>query len=304
MLDSHKGYFLVLLTAIVSGFSIFLNKFAVADANPFVFTALKNIIVAVFLFSLILLLKDFPAIKSLPRKNWLKLALIGLVGGSIPFLLFFYALQSTAALNAGFIHKSLFVFASLFALVFLKEKLGKKFLAASALLLASNFFLFNLVSQFTAADFLILLAVMLWAAENVISKHALRELSGRTVAFGRMFFGSLFLLAFLAATSQLQFAFEMNTEQFQWLLITAVPLFLYVLTFYSGLKHIPVSHATALLMLGQPVTLLLSMLFFNTALSFNHAIGIVLAVSGITLLFASSFAFSVLRSKGFSFVKH
>ena len=124
MFKEKKGYFLILLTAIISGFSIFLNKFAVAESNPFVFTFLKNAIVAIFLFSAIFLFCEFNAIKSLSKKNWFKLIVLGLIGGSIPFALFFYALQSTSAISAGFLQKTMFIFASLFALVFLKEKIS------------------------------------------------------------------------------------------------------------------------------------------------------------------------------------
>lgn len=294
-----KAYFLVLIAAIVSGFSIFLNSFAVSGINAFVFTALKNTVAAVFLFSLVLLFKDFRALKSLSKKAWAKLCLIGLIGGSIPFLLFFYALQLTSAVNAGLLHKTIFVFASLFALVFLKEKLSRNFLIAAALLLIGNFLLFSSVSFFALPDLLVLIAVVFWAAENVLSKHALKELSGSTVAFGRMFFGSLFLLFFLALSSQMNFIAELSPVQFQWIILTSIPLFLFVIAFYSGLKTVPVSKATAMLMIGQPVTLMLSLFFLGRALSFNEAIGILLTLIAIIALFASYFSIAFLKARGF-----
>ncbi|MBI2597878.1 MAG: DMT family transporter [Candidatus Diapherotrites archaeon] len=130
-MGESKGITLVAMAALVSGVSIFLNKFAVAGLNPFVFTALKNVFVAVFLASVILLLGEMKSLKALSKKQWLKLALIGLVGGSIPFLLFFYGLKLTSAVNAGFIHKTLFVWVFVFASVFLKEKIGKKLIAGA-----------------------------------------------------------------------------------------------------------------------------------------------------------------------------
>jgi len=303
MLSQKTGYFLVLLTAIISGFSIFLNKFAVSSFNPFVFTGLKNLIVAVFLFSAILLFKNFFELKSLSKFQWARLSLIGLVGGSIPFLLFFFALQSASALSAGFLHKTIFIFASLFAFVFLKERLGKKWIIAAGMLLLGNFFMFNLVSSFALADLLVLGAVLFWAFEQVLSKHVLKELSGRIVAFGRMFFGSAFILCFLAFSGQLVFIAEPSPEQWLWAFVVSVPLFFYVLTYYSGLERVPVSKATAILMLGQPITLFLSLLFLGESISLTSAVGIVLVLSGLLLLFASSFVIAFSRFRGFALAK-
>ena len=82
-----KGAWLVLATAIISGFAIFLNAFGVKGINPYLFTGTKNLLVAVFLLSTILLFKQFKELRKLERKDWLNLGLIGLTGGSIPFLL-------------------------------------------------------------------------------------------------------------------------------------------------------------------------------------------------------------------------
>lgn len=50
----NKGYFLVLGTAFISGFSIFINKFGVSVINPYIFTFLKNAVVALILCAIIL----------------------------------------------------------------------------------------------------------------------------------------------------------------------------------------------------------------------------------------------------------
>lgn len=298
-MSQRTGFMLVLLTAIVSGVSIFANSFAVKGFNPFVFTFLKNAVVAVFLFSIILLLKELPALKKLSRRQWLKLVAIGLVGGSIPFLLYFYALQLTNAINAGFLHKTLFLWASVFAFLFLKEKASKRFIFAALLLLASNFLLFS-ISSFGFAETLILLAAVLWAAENVLAKHVLKELSGNLVSFGRMFFGSIFILAFLLATRQAGPIFALSFEQAGWVLLTSCFLFAYVFTFYNGLKHLPVHKATALLMLGQPITALLSFAFLGKAASLQEAFGLLLAIAGIFLLFGFGFLLNAAKSRGLS----
>lgn len=295
----ERGLLLVLLTAFISGFSIFVNKFAVAGPNPFVFTTVKNLVVAVFLISLIFLLKEFDNLKKLTKRQWLQLAAVGLIGGSIPFLLFFYALKLTTAINAGFIHKTIFVWVAVAAFFFLKEKLSKGFLVGAALLLIGNYLIFSSISSFGFSDLLILVATLFWAGENVLSKYVLRDLYGRQVAFGRMFFGSLFMLIFLALTNQLQLIAEFSIAQLLWISLTAAFLFLYVFTWYSGLKYIDVHKAASLLLLGQPVTAILSFIFLGQAISLNQALGLFLIVAGAVVVIGFSYALNFTKWKGF-----
>jgi len=84
-----KALLLVLATAFISGIAIFLNKFALAKINPFLFTTCKNFVVMLFLFSILFFKREFPKFKSFSKKVLLKLALVGFIGGEIQFLLFF-----------------------------------------------------------------------------------------------------------------------------------------------------------------------------------------------------------------------
>ncbi len=255
-----KGLILVFSTAIISGFSIFINKYGVSVINPSVFTFLKNTVVALMLTSLILLIKDWRLLKSLTKKQWWLLCLIGLVGGSIPFLLFFKGLSLTGAAQGSFIHKTMFIYVAVLAVIFLKEKISKKFLIGALLLLLGNLiYLKALPSSFGKGDLLVLLATFLWSIENVISKYALKDLPAKIVAWGRMFFGSIFILVFLLVSGQAGQITTLNTTQIGWIFLTALILLGYVLTWYSGLKYVPVSTATAILLLGSPITTLLSL---------------------------------------------
>jgi drug/metabolite transporter (DMT)-like permease len=300
-MNQSKAIILVLLTAVISGISIFLNAFAVQGFNPFVFTGMKNLIVAVFLISVIVLSGQFNSLKNLSRKQWLNLSLIGLIGGSIPFLLYFYALKLTTASTAGFIHKTLFVWASVLAFFFLKEKLSKKLIAGALLLLAGNFLLFNGTFSFGLAEILVLIAVLFWAGENILSKHALKELNATIVAGARMFFGSVFILLFLLFSNQLQIISTHSTEQWAWILLTSFLLFLYVFTYYSGLKHLNVSTATSILLLGQPITFLLSFIFLGQNVSLIEAFGLLLIVFGVVIIAGYSFVLQAFKLTGFSF---
>lgn len=257
----QKGLLLVLSTAIISGFSIFINKYSVSVINPYIFTFLKNVLVAIALSSLILGLKNRKTLKNLTKKQWGLLLAIGLVGGSIPFLLFFKGLSLTNAAESSFIQKTMFIYVALLASVFLKEKLNKNFLIGGLFLMLGNLFLLGKSSLLilNKGALLIFIATIFWAIENVISKYALKELSGKIVGWGRMFFGSLLILVFLSITNQLPLITHLSFKQINWIIITAVILLGYVLTWYNGLKHIPVSQAAVILTLGAPITTLLNL---------------------------------------------
>jgi len=119
----NKGIYFALLTALISGVSVFLNKFVAAQfKDAYIFTTLKNILVAAALVGVLMIPKIFRELKNLNKKDWLLLILIGLIGGSIPFLLFFKGLTLTSAVSAAFIQKTLFIWVGILAVFFLKEK--------------------------------------------------------------------------------------------------------------------------------------------------------------------------------------
>ena len=280
-MEKRYGVLLVFLTAIISGVSIFTNKYGVSKVEPYTFTFLKNVLVAIFLLSLVLFTKELKT-TNLKKKQVYQLILIGLIGGSIPFLLFFKGLSMTSASVGGFIHKTLFIFASFFALIFLKEKIPKKMLIIALILIIGNFLLLNLKSfSFGIGEFLILIATVMWGLENVISKHVLKQLSGNLVALGRMFFGSLFILLFLIVTNKINIISSLTYNDVIWTLLTSILLLFFVITYYNGLKYIKVSVATSILLLGSPITTLLSYLVSNYNISINELFGMVLILVGI-----------------------
>lgn len=283
MLQINKGYWLVLGTAFISGISIFINKFGVSMSSPDIFVFLKSVIVAIFLTALLVAFKDYKLLKSLTKKNWSLLFLIGLVGGSVPFLLFFKGLSITDAAGASFIQKSMFVWILILAGIFLKEKITWKYLTAGLLLMLGSGLLLKISSiHLDQGSLLVFLATLFWAVENVISKYTLQNLPPRLVMWGRMFFGSLLILLFLAFTGQTAALMQLSAEQIGWSLITGVLLIGYVMTWYTGLKYIKVSEAAIILMLGSPITTLLTTIF-SRPLGIREYLATALIIIGVVL---------------------
>ena len=296
-MNKNKGLLLVLAAVFISGFSVFINKFGVGMVNPYIFAGLKNIIVALLVISWLLMMKDWKVLKGLTKKQWFLLLMIGLIGGSVPFLLFFKGLSITSGVQAAFIHKTMFIYIAVLAFVFLKEKISRRFLTAGLILFLGNILLLKTISYgFGWGDLLILLATLFWAGENILSKYILKDLSSRIVIWGRMFFGSIFIILFLLITGQASLANSLNLSQIGWVLITAVLLFGYVSTWYGGLKHFKVSEAAVVLLLASPITTFLSWIFLNQSLIGSQFFAIILAVLAVIVFNVKNKSVVTIRS--------
>ncbi len=67
---------------------------------------------------------------------------IGVIGGGLAFLMFFTGLPLTTAGRAAFLHKTLPVFAGIFAAYFLKERMPRKHWYALVVMLAGAFLIY------------------------------------------------------------------------------------------------------------------------------------------------------------------
>ena len=275
-----KGYLLVLMTALISGVSIFVNKFGISMNSPASFVFLKNLTVGLLLVGIIVGLKRFKELKALRTKQWLKLSVVGLIGGSIPFIMFFSGLKLGEPAMASFLHKSLFVFVLGISL-FLGRKMSWKVPVFGLLILVGNALLLKVAKfSFGYGEMLILGAVILWASEVVYSKHLMKDLSSEVVAFGRMFFGAVFVGAYLLVTGN---TVAITLQGAGWIMITSLFLLGYVFTFYKGLSYISPIEATTILTLGAPITFLLSIVT-GSVFSIVQLLGVGAIVSGIILV--------------------
>ena len=259
-----KGTYLALATALISGVSVYVNSFGVKQVpDPFVFTTVKNLLVAVGLVALVLLPGAWREIQSLTRKQWLALLSLGLVGGSVPFLLFFYGLSQATAPSAAFIHKTLFIWVAILAVPLLGERIGKLQLLALATLVIGNLILVGRPAQWGwgPAELFVLAATLLWAVEAVVARRLMAGISPRTAILGRMGFGAIVMLGFLAVTGRTDAVAAISGIQWSWVLITSIFLLGYVTGYYHALKNAPATLVASVLVLGSVVTSLLHAVF-------------------------------------------
>jgi drug/metabolite transporter (DMT)-like permease len=267
----RTGILLALTTAGISGFSVFLNGYGVkAFGNATVYTTAKNLVAAVVLVGVVLLAGRAGAGLTRPAsgRQWLALGAVGLVGGSIPFVMFFEGLARASSPQAAFIHKTLLLWVALLALPLLGERLAWGHWLAVALLVVGQVGLAGgVASSFGAPELLILGATLLWSVEVVIAKRLLAGLSSWTVGVARMGLGTVALLAWLAVRGQLGGLAGLTGAQLGWALLTGVMLAGYVGTWFAALARAQAVDVTAVLVLAAPVTAGLSAVVNGTSLA-------------------------------------
>ncbi len=281
----RTGILLALSTAAISGLSNFVAKMSVTvvkDAT--VFTFLKNAIVGALVIGLVVLFVKWKELKTLNRMDWLKLIAIAVVGGSVPFLLFFNGLTQTTAVHASLIHKTLFVWVAVLAWFSLKERFTYWHGIALALLLGGTFALggFN-GFHLGKGEWMVLGATLLWAVENVIAKKALAKLSTLTVVAARMFLGAIVLLGVVLVQDKLSVVSVLTFDQWGWVVLPSLLLFGYVLTWYSALKRAPVTLVASLLVPATFITALLSKTFQHSPITSQQWLSGALVTLGAAL---------------------
>ena len=99
------------------------------------------------------------------------------------------------------IHKTLFVWVALLAVVFLRERIGALQVAALVILLASQLLIQRPTGVgWGSGETMIAVATAFWAVEVIVAKRLLADTPSPVAAAARMGFGLLVLVGFLAVT--------------------------------------------------------------------------------------------------------
>jgi drug/metabolite transporter (DMT)-like permease len=259
------GTLWAIAAALVSGFSVFVMKFAVNESpDPVAFTLAKNLVAGLLLGGAWLSFGGAVEVRGLTSKVWRRLVLVAVVGGNVPFALFFSGLAITGAGTAAVIQKSLFIWVALLAVVFLKERPGFWQIAGGVLLAAGIVIQSGLGTiSFHRGETLILSATLLWAVEAMIAKNVLRSVTTYALGSIRLILGGILLAVIL--TAQGHVSALMGFGSFAWLmvLVSGVMLATYVGCWLKALQLAPASYVSALLVPASLFTMLLEAIAFS-----------------------------------------
>ena len=286
----ERGLVLALVTAVVSGFAVFFNGYGVrawADvADPTSYTTFKNAIAAAIILAVGALVgrgaKSSGQLREHPSKA---LWLIPVVGGSIPFVLFFEGLARAQSTQAAMIHKTLLVWVAALAVVFLRERLSWPHYGAIGLLVVGQLTLAGGPGGFAfgAGEVMILAATLLWSVEVVLSKHLLASVSSTRLSRVRMVGGSLVLVGYSVLRGAQVNLNAMSFDHLVWVVVAGLFLSAYVLSWHAALDRAPAVDVTAVLVLGGVITGLLQTGVRGLVLPNPAGVGLILAGAVIVL---------------------
>lgn len=290
MTTRTTGVGLAFITACISGVSIWVNGHAVSHfADATVYTTAKDAVAGLLLLVLALTPAAGRAARPTPpissRGRLFGLGAVAVVGGSVPFVLFFEGLKRAEATQASFIQKTLVVWVALLAVPLLKERIRAPHVVAIGLLVAGQAWLVAPAGRvaFGEGETMILGATLLWAVEVVLVKRLLVGISPRTLATARMGLGTALLVGWLGVTGNVAALGSLDATQWRWIVLTGLLLTGYVATWYAALARAQAVDVTAVLVFGAAVTAALSGAFDGVAVSLG---GTTLVVLG-TLLAAA-----------------
>jgi drug/metabolite transporter (DMT)-like permease len=288
-LNVSRGVVLALGTAAISGFSVYFNSFGVKLVpDAAVYTTAKNGVAAIVLVGLALALGAAREARVLDARRRTGLLVIAVIGGSVPFVLFFSGLAIATAPTAAFIHKTLFIWVALMAVPLLGERLGLIQVGAFGLLFASQVLIAPPTGLgWGAGETMIAAATLLWSVEVVVAKRLLVGVSAPLLGAARMGLGLLVLLGYLAVSGRLGGLGAISAEALVWILVTGILLAGYVATWFSALRHAPATTVTSVLVGAVVVTGVLSSVSNGAAPDPRVVLGYLLILVAVVLVVAS-----------------
>jgi len=253
--NALTGYILAGLNMVVSGIAIYVNSLGVRMfSDSTLYTAGKNLVAGATLAVVL----AFSAgrrrsLGKLTRRGWMLLLFVALIGGSVPYALYFRGLELSTPVTASLIDHTQFLFVALFAAVFLQERLGASVWTALVVLLAG--LMIGIAANSARLDSgvpFIVGATLLFAVDFILMKVLLRTVAPLTVMTFKMGLGSLLLLLFVIVTGRGWMMARLSALQVGFLVVTGLILVAFTATSVLGLRLASATAVTAIAA-GSPI---------------------------------------------------
>ena len=286
------GIGLAAATACISGVSIFVNGLVVKEfSDPVALTGARNAMVGLVLLGILLATGGAHEVRTLDRRRSTGLLALAVIGGSIPFILFFSGLAAATGPGAGLIQKTMFIWVAALAIVFLGESLGIAQLVALVALMAGTLLIGPTGSIGAGpAEAMILVATLLWSIEVIVARRLLGHgsVSVRLATTSRMALGAVVIIGFLVVSGRSGTVVAFSLHQWSIVALTGLLLLGYVTTWYAALQRAPASLVTSVLVGGALVTGVLASLRTGTIPAPTVEAGRVVMAVGIGLVMVTA----------------
>jgi len=273
---------------VISGVSIYVNSDAVKGfPDSTLYTTLKNSVAGL---ALLAPLAFSPVrrneLRKLTRRQWPLLLAVSLIGGSVPYALYFRGLQRSTPVTASLIDHAQFLIVALAALAFLRERLGAGVWVSLAVLFAglSAGVAANAVRLDAGVAFLAA-GTVLFAADFVLMKYLLRGVPSFVVITFKLCVGSVLLLAYVAITGHLGLAASLSLLQWGYVVVTGLVLLAFTISSVVGLRHASATAVTAIPAASPLVTTLLVLIARGGSLSPVRLLGLLAVLAALVAVF-------------------
>ncbi len=260
MRNSRTGYLLALGAAAISGVSIYINSFGVrALPDATLYTTLKNAVAgAVLLVPVVAFAHRRAELARLTAREVAWLAALAVIGGSVPYVLFFRGLQLTTAGTGSLLNHAQFLVVAALAIPLLRERISGLAWAGLLLLAAGSLAGTDLGTvRLNSGALLVLASTLLFGAGVVLSRHLLARLSPELVMAAKMSAGAVLLIAYSAGTGALAGVPALTAEQWGFAAGTGLILVAFTAATTFALRHAPALAVTSIGMASPPVTIAL-----------------------------------------------
>ncbi len=283
---TQRGALLALGTAAISGLAVYLNAFGVKLVpDAAVYTTAKNGVAAIILVALALAAGAGREARTLDGRRQAGLLAIAVIGGSVPFVLFFSGLAVATAPTAAFIHKTMFIWVAVMAVPLLGERLGYLPIAALGILLAGQALIAPPTGMgWGAGETMIAAATILWSIEVVLAKRLLSDVTPQLLGAARMGLGLVVLVGYLAISGKVGGLVAISGEAWLWVLVTGGLLAGYVTTWFAALRLAAATTVTSILVVAAVVTGVLTTVSKGTAPDPRVVVGYLLVLAGAGLV--------------------
>jgi drug/metabolite transporter (DMT)-like permease len=271
---------LAVVAAAISGGSVWLNAQVLTRIEAFrdagTYTTAKNLVAALVIVVAVALAgrRWGGAGFSRPRGagQWGALLAVSVIGGSVPFLLFFEGLARLGpdgAPDAQAAHKaSLLLLVAMLGPLLLRERLGLLQGAGVALVAVGYLSMgTDLLDAGSLGLALVVAAAALWALETVVDRWLLSDLSVATVATARLGVGALWLVVIGVFTGDTAALGRIGASGWAWAALTGLVLAAYVGCWLAALSRAQAVDVSAVLALAVPVTSVVNRLAEGAPLS-------------------------------------
>ena len=286
--DPLRGYAFAVLNMLISGVAIYVNSIGVKSFDDStLYTALKNSVVGLallvpFCFSV----GARQEIRNLSGRQWLLLATVALIGGSLSYALYFRGLQLSTAVTASLVDHTQFFFVAGFAALFLKERFGPALWVALGVLFAGLTFGISVSAVRLDAGVLFLAAAtLLFAVDFTLMKYLLRSVSAYMVMLFKMSLGSLILVAYVSVSGHGGAVARLSAGQWGIVGVTGLILLAFTITSILGLRHASAMAVTAIPAGSPIVTTALVLLSRRISIPTSRWIGLSLVLLAILAVF-------------------